>query len=110
MITKLTALFFTFMTIGCQTYPAHKFNSISLGMEKGEVIEQLGSPKFSNRRQGVDRWIYHFYQYDKKMVKEIHFQEGKVIYLGDETEPTISAEEQDRINQELNKKLIKTSK
>lgn len=77
-------------------------SKVSLGMEKTEVIEILGSPWTSRRVNEQDRWTYRFFKKDGKIVstvyQEIMFKEGKVSYKGDRLSPKISAEEQDEIN------------
>lgn len=91
------------LLIGCQTHPRKGFDQIKNGMGKDEVLLIAGPPKTSNRFRGHDRWIYVF-QNDNQppTVKEIHFDAGHVIFVGDKIIPNISAEEQDRRNEESN--------
>jgi len=85
----------------CQT-PRHKeFDRVRLGMLKTDVIDVAGGPTRSQRWQGRDRWIY---QYEpgpsQQLTREVHFVDGKVIYAGPPIAPAVSAEEQDRINEQ----------
>jgi outer membrane protein assembly factor BamE len=70
--------------IGCQSNPKIQFEKISEGMEKNEVLGLMGPPSASFRFSGRDRWIYRFYDRDQKFVKEVHFSEGKAVYVGEE--------------------------
>ncbi len=84
----------------CQTAPHVGFQTLKEGMEKDQVLEAVGNPTRTQRWQGKDRWIYQFYV-DKERapdVKEIHFAEGKVVYLGGPVAPAISAADQDAAN------------
>ena len=100
------ALFFLVFTLNAWagTKPSiSDFNKdVKIGMLKTEVIAELGSPFTSRRWHGRDRWIYHFYKKDgdivKKITKELHFENGVVVYKGDPIKPKVSAEEQDEMN------------
>lgn len=95
-------------TIGCQTTRHKEFSKVQDGMDKGQVLETVGNPTRTQRWHGKDRWIYVLYP-DKMHadVKEIHFQNGTVIYKGDPIPPAVSAEDQDRRNEEANRELEK---
>ena len=79
-------------------------------MDKSEVIELVGTPQFSNRWKGLDRWKYVFYENNNKVEKEIQFDNGNVVYVGEILQPAISAEEQDEIFQKQNMQLKKVPK
>lgn len=98
----LTALACVSLT-ACQT-PRHKeFAQIQDGMLKDDVVQAAGSPTRTQRWQGKDRWIYVYYPDGKTQdVKEVHFTEGKVTYKGVPVTPEVSAEDQDRRNEESN--------
>jgi hypothetical protein len=71
-------------------------------MEKDEIIDQAGGPNVSRRWKGKDRWIYNFKTPDGRQTREVHFEEGRAVYVGDKVVPLVSAEEQDRINEQSN--------
>ncbi|MES3038039.1 MAG: outer membrane protein assembly factor BamE [Bdellovibrionota bacterium] len=79
----LILLISTFALCGCQTSMLKEFESLTPGMEKDDVLDHMGSPVTTLRRQGKDRWFYVFYQDNLRFEKEIQFFEGKVIYVGD---------------------------
>lgn len=107
----ICSLFFIFIFLqGCASRPLQQFEKIKQGMEKGTVLDLIGSPQFTKRSLGLDRWTYIFYQDDIKITKEVHFDQGTVTYVGDVQQPIISADEQDQINKELQKKLHNHSK
>ena len=93
-----TALF----SCACQTSDRERFDStIRLGMDKSTVVETVGGPTVSRRWKGKDRWIYRFRQGppENHETREVHFENGRVVYVGKEVVPDVSAEEQDRINE-----------
>ncbi len=72
------------MNVGCQTSELNSWNELHPGMDKGDVLEIMGSPKASLRFHGKDRWLYRFYDQSQRYDKEVHFQDGVAVYLGDE--------------------------
>lgn len=76
-------------------------------MEKHDVLELLGDPQRKRRIQGTDKWVYIFYDKAMRTEREIHFVEGNVTYRGEPVKPTVSAEEQDRIQAASNLELEK---
>lgn len=97
----LTALILS----GCQTSMLKQFQSVSMGMEKADVLELMGSPRDAQRFHGKDRWKYVFYEDKIRFTKEVHFLDGTVIYVGDIWEPAYeqSAVAMDKRNQEAEK-------
>lgn len=67
----------------CTTAPIKEFPRVKLGMEKGQVIEIVGSPRRTDRRLSADIWTYRFYENEKPIEKMVIFKEGKVQYCGD---------------------------
>lgn len=94
----------------CQSSPSRDFDKVSQGMTKGDVLEIMGSPSWTLRWKGMDRWNYSFYQDESLIQKELHFNAGKVQYKGDPLVPLISAEDQDRINEDSNKEVAAREK
>jgi outer membrane protein assembly factor BamE len=105
LLSKLLFLSFLFASLGCQTNELKAFSSLHPGMDKGQVISIMGSPKTSDRAHGLDRWTYVFFHDDLRYVKEVQFMDGKSTYIGDPSPPQISAEEQDKANAASNLEL-----
>lgn len=88
----------------CQTRPHKAFESVRGGMSKSEVLAAIGGPVRTQRWQGRDRWQYVFYGHPEgDLVREVHFENGISTYVGPAIKPAISAENQDRINDSLNR-------
>ena len=102
MVRGILILLLAMMTLGCQTKRYKEFSRLKEGMQKDEVIEQAGGPNVSRRWKGKDRWIYDYQTPDGKQTREVHFEEGRAIYVGTKVVPLVSAEEQDRINEQSN--------
>lgn len=98
VISGLIVLMWTLS--GCQSSPLKSFESIKVGMDKSTVVESAGGPTVTRRWKGKDRWIYRFHDSAPEVpeVREVHFEEGRVVYVGKEVIPVVSAEEQDRMN------------
>lgn len=62
----------------CMTPFPERFNKISLGTDKSEVIDSLGNPSDTQRSQSQDIWRYHFYQGHNRFDYFIYFSQGKV--------------------------------
>jgi hypothetical protein len=98
---RFLVLLSALMLSGCQSYGPRNFENLHVGMEKSAVVETAGSPTITRRWEGKDRWIYEYRdRTDKVVVKEIHFENGKSVYVGPPPPPTITASEQDKINQQ----------
>jgi outer membrane protein assembly factor BamE (lipoprotein component of BamABCDE complex) len=102
MIRGLFLLLLAMTLIGCQTPRYKEFSRLKEGMEKDQVIEQAGGPNVSRRWKGKDRWIYDYKTPDGRQTREVHFEEGRAVYVGSKVVPLVSAEEQDRINEQSN--------
>ena len=103
---KFQLLFFAcLITAGCQTSRIKNFDKVTLGQTKGEVVELAGSPLRTERVSGHDRWTYFFEQPGGPIEQVLIFENNKVSYKGVPPKPFISAEEQDRINQQKNIEL-----
>lgn len=88
---------------GCQTARYKEFKNVKPGMEKDEVLSATGGPYTSKRWKGKDRWIYEFKGTPEgAQTREVHFENGKAVYVGSKVVPAVSGEEQDRINDESN--------
>ena len=88
--------------VGCQTNQLRAFEKVKTGMDKSEVLELMGGPTGSFRRNSLDRWRYQFYNDKQLYLKEIQFKEGKVFYFGDAVVSTGAAEQDDSKNEVSN--------
>lgn len=108
-------LYFVIMSLiaicACTTIEQKKqFEQVQVGMDKGQVLEIMDSPQRTERHHGQDRWTYFIenseaqnpIQREQKLEKQIYFENGQSTYVGDPIKPLISAEVQDRINEEQN--------
>lgn len=71
----------------CQSSMLRSFENVKPGMDKHQVLESLGSPSSVTRLHGKDRWIYNFYDEDVQKTKEVHFEDGRAVYVGDAWTP-----------------------
>lgn len=69
--------------ISCSTPLKERFSRIELGMDKTDVIDELGSPTRSFRRDSQDIWIYQVPSESDTVSKEISFKNGFVNYVGE---------------------------
>lgn len=114
---KKIALCFLVITFSFSAYAFKKrlkekhFKKVEHGMLKTEVLKYVGSPRVSRRWKGKDRWIYKIQRKEGRVVledtKEIHFEGGKVVYIGEPIAPKVSAEEQDELNLQAAKADLK---
>lgn len=96
----LIAIPLFFVLVGCQTNQIRQFSKLKPGMDKGQVLEVMGSPQSTRRFKGHDEWTYKFFEGDQEHLKEVHFEYGKAVYIGDQAKPAVSAEETDKRNQD----------
>lgn len=94
-----------FFCLGCQTNELKAYEKLKVGMDKGEVLGIMGSPQWSERWHGQDRWSYRFYHQGEALEKEVLFMDGKASYVGEKQKPVVSAEEQDAKNETENRAL-----
>lgn len=87
---------------GCQTPRYKQFGGVKQGMEKDLVLDEAGGPNVSRRSHGQDRWIYNYATPEGPLTREVHFEEGRAVYVGQKVVPAVSGEEQDRINDQVN--------
>jgi outer membrane protein assembly factor BamE len=94
--------------LGCQTNELNAYKKLKPGMDKGDVLAIMGSPRRSERFHGEDKWTYQFYSDEIKLEKEVRFSDGTATYIGDPPIPAVSAAEQDRLNELENQKIEET--
>jgi outer membrane protein assembly factor BamE len=95
----------------CQTSPLRQFSDVKPGMEKSQVLDIMGTPWTTTRLHGKDRWIYVIYDNGIRTEREVHFQNGAAVYVGEAWTPEESkqAEVQDKTNEELEKQIKEES-
>ena len=91
------------MLVACNTLRGRHFDEVHVGMEKDQILNLVGGPDASFRWQGKDRWVYRFKDENATTVKEVHFADGKAVYVGEPPKPEVTAEMQDKQNDEKNK-------
>lgn len=101
---KWTIILFLLLN-SCATNMSQQFARIQVGMEKDQVLALMDSPQRTQRWKGQDHWTYIFYDKDIRQEKEVHFDLGKAVYVGDHQEPAISAENKDQKNESSNSEL-----
>jgi outer membrane protein assembly factor BamE (lipoprotein component of BamABCDE complex) len=82
----LTVIFFW---TACQTTPFQDFTKVQNNMTKDEVLNLLGSPLRTERRDGKEKWAYRFWSGDDKNVenlRQVTFFNGKVVSFGEDVE------------------------
>ncbi len=90
--------------MGCATTRHQEFTKVKQGMDKQAVLEFAGNPDRTMRWQGKDRWIYDFRIDDFSTdSQEVHFQEGRVVYIGKAVQPVVPADKQDELNESSNR-------
>lgn len=83
----------------CQTSPQIIFDSIPIGAKKGRVLNELGGPVRTYRKNGVEHWVYKMQSTSGTwMYKELIFQDGTVV---DKAIPEQSAKPKDSDYEEL---------
>jgi outer membrane protein assembly factor BamE len=111
-VRLLIFLFMISMLSACQSNPKKQFESLKMGMEKTDVLEEMGTPWTTTRLHGKDRWIYVYYDDGIRYEKEVHFLNGAAVYIGDTWKPAEEkqAEVKDKKNDELEKKFEEDAK
>ena len=106
ILLRVTVSAMALFLISCQTARVRSFSDIKVGMDKSTVIDLVGGPAKSAHHGLKDRWVYIFHTQENEIVREVQFEHGRVSYVGNKITPEISAEEQDRLNEEVNSKEL----
>lgn len=85
---SIISFLLSLLITACQTMPSREFTELKLGMDKDQVLATMGSPNRADRREGIDRWAYVFYDKGLRQDKEVQFIDGIATYIGDRFEPT----------------------
>lgn len=84
MWKKLWTLCVIVSAVGCSSI-SQNLQQIRAGMDKGEVLNILGNPKFTYRENSQDHWAYFYESNNSEWRRDIVFENGKVIRV---TKPT----------------------
>lgn len=106
----ITLFLSSFLFVSCTINQKKRFEQVQVGMDKDDVLRLLASPQITQRWHGMDRWTYIIYDDEIRLDKEVHFAEGKAVYVGEAYKPALSAEQRDQKNEELNAELDKIAK
>ena len=95
VIFFLASIFSVLFLSGCATPQHELMGKVTTGMDKGEVLDVLGGPNVSKRRNGRDIWIYVFYENNKKRGRKFVFHKNTLTDISDyDFNPSL----EDRIN------------
>ncbi len=89
------------LLVACATPLSEQIKRVQVGMEKDQVLLITGAPSRYRRVKTRDVYTYFFYEDDVRLEREIQFEAGRVVYVGEVSKPTETAEEADeRIRRE----------
>jgi len=77
----IAGLALTLLLSACTSPRPKKFESLSLGQTKSDVIDLIGNPKISKREKGRDFWIFSYFEGEQEFRKSVEFEKGKVVKL-----------------------------
>ena len=77
-LQRLVLLIFLIFSVGCASTPG-LLSQVQKGMDNSEVLELVGSPSRSYRKNSVDHWVYTYYVNDVKQDSLIRIKNSKVI-------------------------------
>lgn len=83
--------------LGCSTHPSKTLEQVTLGMDKGDVIEIAGGPTRKFREEGQDHWIYVYYIREQQWMREFVLEDGRVTKI----KPPVAKEVKEPWQQEL---------
>lgn len=87
-----------------------RVDKITLGMDKSDVLDELGSPNRSLRKDSQDIWVYNINLENSVEVREIAFKNGFVNYVGNPRTATKKSLSQEEASVILEKELKKDTK
>ncbi len=58
--------------------PAHR---AQVGMDKDQVLQSLGNPKYTYRGSGQDHWVYVTYRGTEEVQEYVTFEDGRVVRI-----------------------------
>lgn len=67
---------------GCSTPMSKGLDSVQVGMNRAAVLEAAGNPKFTQRAQSQDTWVYAYFEGEQEYRRPVIFVDGKVTEIG----------------------------
>jgi hypothetical protein len=72
-----------FTLVGCGSLSVNEgLDRVKPGMDKDEVLGLVDNPKHSFHKDGRDHWIFDYYQDDHEMLRDVTFENGRVVEVG----------------------------
>lgn len=81
----ITALGLVALT-GCATSQIQRLENVKVGMDKTEVLETAGNPKYTQRKNSADIWVYIYYVGEKKFERGLRFENSRLTEILPELE------------------------
>jgi hypothetical protein len=83
MLIRIAVLFTFLASLGCaSTSPKRSLDNLSEGVDKHDVLERAGNPKRTFRSNGQDHWIYVYYENSQEVLRQLSFEDGKLVKIG----------------------------
>lgn len=85
---RLWLFVLTFLTSGsllsgCTHLPiSRQIDKITIGMDKDQVLDEIGDPKRTFRSNSQDHWIYVYFEENNEWRRQVDFRDGKVFKVG----------------------------
>lgn len=71
-----------FLSTGCATPVHERLEKLHTGMDKGQVLDLVGNPKRTIRKDSSDVWTFVYYQGDRRFERDVRFTNGHVSHVG----------------------------
>ncbi len=71
---------------GCATPIYEGLAKVTTGMDKTQVIDQVGTPKRTQRLHDSDVWTYVYYIGDRHFERDVKFESGHVVQVSSSRE------------------------
>lgn len=75
---------FMLLNTGCASSLKKTLDELEPGLDKSQVIDQVGSPNRSFRRDNQDVWLYRVHDDEQTYLHELTFEESRLVYSGPE--------------------------
>lgn len=79
-MTKWLGLICFLGLVGCSTTSVSSaLDRLRPGMDKPTVLDRVGNPSRTFRENGQDHWIYVYYRNDREWMRNVIFEDGKIL-------------------------------
>lgn len=89
---RIAAVAAGLLLISCASSPLQRLENVKVGMDKTAVLDAAGSPKWTQRKNGGDLWVYVHYQGETRMERGLRFENGVLIEILPDLEANASAD------------------